>query len=187
MGFATANTRIFKFEERIFLESERFDRVGPSGRRGVISLRALDAAYMGNAGESWAKVARTLYADKWITREDRDRMVRLHCFGQLIANNDMHWGNLSFFLPEAPPFPLAPVYDMLPMYFRPSGTGEIVERPFEPKLPKPEDQAIWLEMYPHALNYWRRVQECLEISNDFKKIAKQVIIALQHIFNIVAG
>ncbi|WPJ97051.1 hypothetical protein SH580_04945 [Coraliomargarita algicola] len=34
----------------------------------------------------------------------------------------MHWGNLSFFLPEQSPYPLAPVNDMLPMRFRPSST-----------------------------------------------------------------
>ncbi len=183
-GFATAQTRIFHFEDRVFLESERFDRVGHSGRKGLVTLRALDAAYIGQAGDSWAEVARKLHAGKWITEEDRNRMVYLHCFGQLIANNDMHWGNLSFFLPEAAPFPLAPVYDMLPMYFRPSGTGEIIERSFEPKLPKPEDQAAWLEMHPCALMYWRRVQECPEISADFQKIAKQAITALQHIHKI---
>jgi hypothetical protein len=183
-GFATAQTRIFHFENRIFLESERFDRVGLSGRKGLVTLRALDAAYIGQAGDSWAEVARKLHAGKWITEEDRDRMVRLHCFGQLIANNDMHWGNLSFFLPEVSPFPLAPVYDMLPMYFRPSGTGEILERSFEPNLPKPEDQAAWLEMHPHALMYWHRVQECPEISTEFQKIAEQAITALQHIHQI---
>jgi hypothetical protein len=150
----------------------------------MVTLRALDAAYIGQAGDSWAEVARKLHAGKWITEEDRDRMVRLHCFGQLIANNDMHWGNLSFFLPETVPFPLAPVYDMLPMSFRPSGTGEIIERNFEPKLPKPEDQAAWLEMHPHALKYWHRVQECPEISTEFQKIAEQAITALQHIHQI---
>ncbi|MDQ8208272.1 HipA domain-containing protein [Coraliomargarita sp. SDUM461003] len=54
--------------------------------------------------------------------------------GELIANTDMHWGNLSFFLPEQSPYPLAPVYDMLPMRFRPSSTGEVIERTFEPTL-----------------------------------------------------
>ena len=38
---------------------------------------------------------------------------QVDAFGRLIANNDMHWGNLSFFLPKASPFPLAPIYDML--------------------------------------------------------------------------
>ena len=183
--FNTAHTRIFEVEERIFLESERFDRIGPSGRRGLVTLRALDAAYIGQAGNSWAEVARKLHAGKWITKKDRDQMVRLYCFGQLIANNDMHWVNLSFFLPKDPPFTLAPVYDMLPMYFRPSSMGEIIKRKFDPKLPRPEDQAIWLEMYPHALKYWQRVQEFPEISDEFKEIAQQVVTALRQTHKVV--
>ncbi|MFO8026081.1 MAG: type II toxin-antitoxin system HipA family toxin YjjJ [Opitutales bacterium] len=183
-AIATARTRIFQFEERVFLESERFDRVGATGRRGLISLRALDAAYIGQGGGSWADCARKLHAAKWITAEDRDRMVQLRCFGELIANADMHFGNLSFFLPNEAPYPLAPVYDMLPMHFRPSGTGEVVERSFEPKLPKPEDQAAWLEMHLLALNYWQQVQQCPDISTDFQKIAGQAITALQHIHKI---
>ena len=186
-GFATARTRILHIEDRIFLESERFDRVGPSGRRGLVSLRALDAAYVGQGGGSWANCARKLHAGKWITAEDRDRMVQLHCFGELIANTDMHFGNLSFFLSEEAPYPLAPVYDMLPMQFRPSGTGEIVQRHFKPALPKPEDHAIWLETYPHAIHYWRQVRQCPDISPDFQMIAEQAIKALQRIHKIATA
>ena len=99
----------------------------------------------------------------------------------------MHWGNLSFFLPEQGPYPLAPVYDMLPMRFRPSSTGEIIERTFEPKLPNPEDQAVWLEMMPHALTYWQRITEDDNISTDFQEIAELAISALQRIHKIATS
>lgn len=183
-AIASAQTRTFRFEERAFLESERFDRVGRTGRRGLITLRALDAAYIGQGSGSWADCARKLHAANWISPADLERITRIYCFGQLIANTDMHFGNLSFFLPDEASYPLAPVYDMLPMHFRPSGTGEVVERSFEPKLPKPEDQDAWLEMYPHAINYWQQVQQCPDISTDFQKIAGQAITALQHIHKI---
>lgn len=186
-GFTTAHTRIFAIEERIFLESERFDRVGHSGRRGLVSLRALDAANIGQGGGSWADCGRKLHAGKWITAEDRDRMMRLYCFGELIANTDMHFGNLSFFLADEAPYPLAPVYDMLPMQFRPSSTGEIVERRFQPTLPKPEDHTAWLEMHPHAIHYWQRVRECPDISPDFHRIAEQAIETLQRIHKITTS
>lgn len=186
-GFATAKTRIVHIEDRLFLESERFDRVGPTGRRGLVSLRALDAAHLGMGQGSWAKAARKLHADKWITAEDAERMIQLHCFGELIANTDMHWGNISFFLTEKSPYPLAPVYDMLPMRFRPSSTGEVVARAFKPTLPKPEDQAAWLEMHPHALIFWQRVTEHPEITPDFKQIARQAIISLEHIHKIATA
>lgn len=183
-GMATAQTRLFRIEDRLFLESERFDRVGTLGRKGLVSLRALDAAYIGMGNGSWANVARKLHADKWISETDRDRMIQLHCFGEMIANTDMHWGNLSFFLPEAPPFPLAPAYDMLPMFFRPSSTGEIIRRSFEPTLPKPEDQAVWLEMYPHALLYWQRIQQSSESTPEFRQIAQDAITSLKQIHKI---
>lgn len=183
-GFETAQTRTVHLEERVFLESQRFDRVGATGRCGLVSLRALDAAHLGMGQGSWAKAARKLRADKWITAEDSERMTRLHCFGELIANTDMHWGNVSFFLPEHSPYPLAPVYDMLPMRFRPSSTGEVSDRAFKPSLPKPEDQAAWLEMYPHAVHYWQRITGHPDISFPFKQIAEQAINALEHIHTI---
>jgi hypothetical protein len=186
-GFASAKTRIFYLDKRVFLESERFDRIGPTGRRGLVSLRALDAAHLGLGQGNWAKAARKLHTEKWISADDCERMIRLHCFGELIANTDMHWGNLSFFLPEERPYPLAPVYDMLPMRFRPSSTGEVIQREFKATLPKPEDQAAWLEMYPHAINYWQRITEDDNISTDFKTIASDAINALQNIHKIATS
>ncbi len=186
-GFAVARTRIFELQGRVFLESERFDRVGQFGRRGLVSLRALDAAHLGLGQGTWTKAARKLHADKWITEEDCERIVRLHCFGELIANTDMHWGNLSFFLPEQSPYPLAPIYDMLPMRFRPSGTGEVVKREFKPTLPKPEDQTAWLVMHPHALTFWQRIANHASISDNFKAIAETSVHSLEHIYQIATS
>ena len=166
VGFATAQTRTFYLDKRVFLESERFDRVGPTGRRGLVSLRALDAAHPGLGQGHWAKAARLLHAGKWFTVEDCGCMIRLHCFGELIANTDMHWGNLSYFLPEQSPYPLAPVHDM---------------------LPKREDQGAWLEMHPHALIFWQRITEHPEISFDFKGIANDAIQSLKRIHKIATS
>ena len=183
-GFETALTRTFHFEDRFFLESERFDRVGATGRRGLVSLRALDAAHIGLGSGNWAQAARKLEAEGWITNEDGERMSQLYCFGQLIANTDMHWENVSFLLPEHRPFPLAPVYDMLPMRFRPSSIGEVLEQDFKPSLPKPENQADWLAMYPLAVSYWQRIIDHPSISPSFKEIAKQAITAVEHVHSI---
>lgn len=186
-GFTTAKTRILKIDTRTYLESERFDRSGPFGRRGLVTLRSLDAAHLGLGSGTWADGARKLCEKQWITKEDADRIVQLHCFGELIANTDMHWGNLSFYFPQQSPYPLAPVYDMLPMRFRPSPIGEVTQDRFEPKLPKPEDQNAWLEMYPHAINYWQQLHNCPEISSDFKDIANDALNALQQIHEIASA
>jgi len=182
-----ARTRVFYLQGRVFLESERFDRVGASGRRGVISLRAMDAAHLGMGDGSWADCARMLHKTQWISAMDCERRTCLHCFGKLIANTDMHWGNLSFFLPTQSYFPLAPVYDMLPMHFRPSGTGEVIDRTFNTLPPKPEDTSAWLTMYPYAFAFWQSVIEHKDISRDFKAHAAEAIKALKRIHKIATS
>ena len=184
-NFGAAKTRVFELENRVFLESERFDRIGSCGRRGLVSLRSFDGAHLGLQGKGWDTCARKMHTDKWISPTDRDNMIALHCFGELIANTDMHFGNLSFFIPENQgSFTLAPVYDMLPMFFRPTESGEVIERIFEPELPKPENRPDWLRMYLHAIDYWQRITRETAISRDFKKIASKVIVSLQRIYSI---
>ena len=183
-GLATAPTRIFQLKDRTYLESERFDRIGTSGRRGIVSLRALDAAHIGLGSGSWVDCARKLLAKKWIQREDYDRIALLYCFGELIANTDMHWGNLSFHLPGHSPYPLAPVYDMLPMRFRPGPTGELTQDAFSPELPKPENQQAWLQIYPHALEYWQQVSRHPDISKNFQALANEATRSLEMVHAI---
>ncbi len=180
-GFVVARTRVLEYGGRAFLESTRFDRVNASGRRGVVSLRALDAAYIGQSSENWAVCARRLHAADLIDANDRDSIVRLHCFGELIGNSDMHFGNVSFFLPDERPLPLCPIYDMLPMRFRPTAAGEIRETKLAPNLPRPENETAWQEMWPAALDYWKRLARSREVSGDFRQIATGAIDALQRI------
>jgi hypothetical protein len=178
-GFTVAQTRMFELGGRVFLESTRFDRVNILGRRGVVSLRALDAAYIGQASDNWATSARRLGAVEWIDVQDRDTIVRLHCFGELIGNTDMHFGNVSFFLPDERPLPLCPVYDMLPMRFRPTGTGEVREVSLTPNLPRPENEFAWQEMWPVAQNYWKTLAQSEKVSVAFRGIAKEAVKVLE--------
>lgn len=183
-GFSIADTQVLESGGRTFLESTRFDRTPGGGRIGIVSLRALDAAFIGQGGGSWADVARSLHRDGFIDTEVRESMVRLFCFGELIGNTDMHFGNISFFLSDNFPLPLCPVYDMLPMRFRPTGTGEIRDEAFLPRLPRPENEDAWLRMWPIALDYWNRVFQSSEVSRDFKRIAKEAMGALQQLRTI---
>lgn len=178
-GLTTAQTRILELDDRIFLESERFDRIGATGRRGLVSLRALDAAFVGQGSGSWIKCASRLKTAKLITPEDADRASQLWCFGQLIANTDMHFGNLSFFLEEDFPASLAPCYDMLPMQFRPAPSGEVPQTQFKPKRPLPENESTWNQMRPLALEFWKMLATDSRISKEFQIIAKNSHQALQ--------
>jgi len=84
----------------------RFDRtVDVLGQRGFVSL----------------------LTQGWVDRDAQAAMGRLHVFGRLIGNSDMHQGNLSFRLVDRGPLPLAPAYDMLPMSLAPSRTGVLRE------------------------------------------------------------
>ena len=186
-GFSASKTRIFSSENRVFLESVRFDRIDLFGRKGLVSLRSLDAAFVGVGKGTWANCARRLSGQGLISDADKEQIIRLNCFGDQIGNTDMHFGNLSFFLDETFPLKLAPVYDMLPMRFRPSGSGEIIEQAFRPTLPKPEDQSVWEEMVPIAQTFWQHVADCVEISDEFRSIAENAISSLERIHQIATA
>ncbi|MEP6881161.1 MAG: HipA domain-containing protein, partial [Dokdonella sp.] len=99
-------------------------------------------------------------------------------FGLLIGNSDMHLGNAALHLADKRPLELAPVYDMLPMRFRPANSGEIVERRYEIALPAPEQKADWLEAAPMARQFWQRIVDEPRISRAIQAIAIDAITTL---------
>ena len=168
-GQPAASSEIVFAEDRCFLEIERFDRIGPKGRRGLISLEALDAEYVGGM-KSWTETAHTLLAQKRID-DNRYRKIRwLERFGQLIANSDRHHGNLSFFAEGGRILDLAPAYDMLPMMYSPRH-GDLVEDAFTPPMPSPADSDIWRDVWNAATAFWRAVAFHPEVSGGFRSIA----------------
>ena len=82
----------------------------------------------------------------------------------------MHAGNLSF-RPDATRWTLAPVYDMLPMMYAPLAGGEIPPRPFNPPVPLPAQQTVWLEACRAAIAFWRRAGGDERISPPFRAVA----------------
>lgn len=157
--------------ERLCLEVTRFDRIGAHGRIGVVSLRALAAEYDGRDG-AWPEVAMRLATEGLIDGGDAQSVRTLWWFGRLIANTDMHPGNLSFFLGTTRPLALAPIYDMLPMLYRPASNAEIVPRQFEPPLPLPGQRAAWETACVPALDCWERIASDARVSLAFRAIAR---------------
>jgi DNA-binding transcriptional ArsR family regulator len=121
-GIPAAQTRIIDHGTQRFLEVERFDRIGTLGRRALFSLAALDAEFIGSGTNNWSDITRRLAADGHILASAADDASLLWAFGTLIANTDMHNGNLSF-MGERRPYDLAPAYDMTPMAFAPKSGG----------------------------------------------------------------
>jgi hypothetical protein len=170
-GHASARTELVWSQERLCLESTRFDRIGAHGRRGFVTLAAWSDAHDGKR-DDWSAAAARMARDGWL-HADALHQVRLRWwFGRLIGNTDMHFGNLGFYLDDALPLQLAPSYDMLPMLYRPTSNGAIVPRSFEPPPPVPSTLPSWRQAAAWAEDYWQRVARHEAVSDDFRRLAE---------------
>jgi len=111
-GIPAAQTSLCRAGHYQFLVIRRFDCAG-SGRRGVISLKALNLEFVGSRDMRWPVIATQLVEQDIIVVSALHTIQLLFCFGRLIVNSDMHTGNLSFFDDGQTPFLLAPAYDQL--------------------------------------------------------------------------
>lgn len=182
-GGAAARSRIVEHAERTFLEVERFDRHGRFGRSRLISLATLDAALLGAGTSDWVVLAERLQALGLLDAAAVERVRQLWWFGRLIANTDMHTGNLSLV-----PFnglTLAPAYDMLPMLYAPLAGGELPTREFEPPLPLPPQRAAWLSACAAALVFWDRAAADTRIGASFRRICAADAKRLREVADIV--
>jgi hypothetical protein len=170
-GMPAAQSEIIDAGARVFLQSTRFDRTAQRGRNGFVSLAALDAAYYGFGRIDWWRIAPELERDGWLDADDARRLRVVGWYGALISNTDMHLGNAALQLQDMRPLPLLPVYDMLPMRFRPTAGGEIVDRRHEVPLPTPEQRDDWREAARMAQAFWQRVAGDARISPAFHAIA----------------
>jgi len=166
LGIDSARSTIRQYAGRTFLEVERFDRVGSHGRLPLCSLGALNGALLGISGASWPVVAEALHRHGWLPAEDVSRIRQLWWFGRLIANSDMHEGNLSF----RPGLALAPAYDMLPMAYAPVRGGELPGYRFDPPQPRPEDAEAWKAAAQAAIVFWQRCAADDRVCAAFREI-----------------
>ena len=98
-------------------------------------------------------------------------------FAKLIANSDMHEGNLAF----RANMELTPAYDMLPMFFAPAPGGEVPVREFKPLLPLPAEREPWQRESAAAIVYWRSCAQDNRISDGFRKICGECANVLQRL------
>jgi len=152
-GLPAVESRIVDIGPRRFLEVERFDRVGPLGRRAVHSLTSLDSEFVGDAISPWPVLAARLVTAGVITAEAAEVATILYAFGVLIGNTDMHNGNLSFISEQGRPYEIAPAYDMLPMAFRPGMGGNLPDSMTPANLQSCVLSAIWRQAMDLAEAY----------------------------------
>lgn len=167
---SASSTRVFSHDDRLWLESTRFDRVGLNGRRGMASLRSLAErfSYRG-AQHAWVGAVDHLQKKRVIDMDQYWAAKRLADVGHLIQNRDMHMGNLSFLLPskhEGPLLTLAPAYDMSPMRWAPSPRGVVPTIDENEGIVRVDDreavaiaEEIWATTALHPLisNQWRKL------------------------------
>ena len=173
-GILAPRSEWFDLDGSRYLELDRFDRVGRLGRRGVISLFAVNGHYLEPAFDAWSEAGRRILEEPSLVMaaEHAARMVWLDTFGDLTGNTDRHFGNFSFFAEEARRLTLVPtpVYDMLPMVFAPADAA-VVERPFAPRPPTASNLELWPEVANHAQRYWSRLCDKDGLSADFRHLA----------------
>jgi hypothetical protein len=171
-GIPAAKTHLVEAGGRRFLESFRFDRVGSHGRRSLVSLSALDAAFFGKADTPWTAAADRLRKTGWMSSEDAGKLSLLWWFGTLIGNTDMHYGNVSLYLTKNRPLGLAPAYDMLPMLYRPGIEGGLPEQALSPKPPPPESVSTWSSASNLAISFWSSLSQSSTATAAFRRIAR---------------
>lgn len=177
-GLLCARSRIICSAGRTFLESDRFDRCGAAGRRAVVSLEALDAAYLGVNGLPWNRAAVALRDSGWLSAADAEHLTLLWWFGVLTGNTDMHYGNIAFYLDPNPPLRLAPLYDMVPMFYRPGLEGKLPSDLLKLALPPPEELPSWRVAADSARKYWEQLAHDQDVSSGFRDIAAKNRVAL---------
>ncbi|GAA4033362.1 hypothetical protein GCM10022212_35650 [Actimicrobium antarcticum] len=171
-GIASAKSEILISQHRVFLESTRFDRMGSHGRLPLLSLAGL-AGETGALDKSWTYVANLLFNRRQLTSSDFSTIRLLDLYGALIGNTDRHQGNLSLSWGIGEPFRLLPCYDMLPMLYRPTTQGEVVER----RLSLAAMDKLDLQQLPRAAmlatQFWEAVLADERVSDDFKVVVRK--------------
>nr|BCG50879.1 hypothetical protein [Enterobacter cloacae] len=160
-------TEAFDFAGQRFLEIPRFDRIGQLGRKGLFSLRALEAEFVGRAREAWPVLVNELVKQGCVHPDAATGTARLWAFGMLIGNTDMHHGNLSFISAHGRPYHLAPAYDILPMGFAPKSGGEIVNTLRPATLLDAIGGETWREALELAERFYALARDCDRFSASF--------------------
>lgn len=171
-GRPAARSTLIQGGRRLFLEVERFDRVGAQGRLGLISLGSVDDQFVGQR-KDWSSAARALVSLRRLSRQDAEHIAWLQAFGSCIANSDMHFGNLSLFHSGERSFSLAPAYDMLPMRYAPTADGDVRAPEWRPPAPPPLALSQWASARSAAARFWQRVADEASISVVLRQLASQ--------------
>lgn len=173
-GISAATTSMMESPQRAYLISERFDRIGSKGRQHVVSIGEVCDGLIGGPLLDWTEAADSLAALGRLSEPDRQRVHELYEFGRLIGNTDMHSDNLSLYVDRDAVakglMSLAPVYDMLPMIWKPNPLhGEADYAPFQP-----DDRVLSSPMLRVAKQFWERLGRLPGVSPALQLVAVEM-------------
>lgn len=163
-GMPAAQTSIIESDSHYFLESERFDRVGPRGRVAVLSL----AAVQDDPADPWARAAVLLRDAGRLSSDDARRLQWLDAFGALIANTDRHPYNVIFFT-DAATLRLAPAFDQVSMCYAPTADGQLPSRAFASPHATADTLEVWDDARAAARECWQRASEDARVSDEVRR------------------
>jgi hypothetical protein len=156
VGIPASRTQLLAGGGHVFLEVQRFDRIGLNGRIGMLSAGAIDDEFFGMR-DSWSEFAARCEQERYLTAEDARNIDVMAAFSELIGNNDRHFENLSLLIREDGEYQgVAPAYDILPMRYASLGGGVDPDlTPVEPKVgtigAQPE---VWARAAAAAERFW---------------------------------
>lgn len=173
-GVCAVHSRMFRFGGRIFLEIDRFDRVGADGRRSVTSLAALGLPQSGRS-QGWAVAAAQLAGAGVLPRNDARQIRLVEAFSELIGNTDRAPEDLTLFHRADGRFALAPAYDLSPSLFTTADTDVRFVAP-TPSAPTAD---VWLQAVRLAEGYWERLAAEPQFSTGFREQCGAALAALR--------
>lgn len=178
VGIPAAPAQLLAAGDYVFLEVARFDRVGLTGRIGMLSAGSIDDEFFGMR-DSWSQFAARCDHAKYLSPGDARHIDTMAAFGELIGNTDRHFENISLLIDEDGEYQgLAPAYDILPMRYASIGGGMDPDlTPIEPRIgtigPNPE---VWAQAVKAAERFWLSAQtETLNapLSQEIRQLAAQ--------------
>ena len=177
-GVPAAQTQLLAAGDYVFLEVQRFDRTGRSGRVGMLSAGAVDDEFFG-LRDTWSQFAARCEAAGYLSCTDARRVDTVAAFSELIGNTDRHFENISLLIDEAGEYAgIAPAYDILPMRYASIGGGVDPDlTPVEPRVgsigARPE---VWARAKEAAERFWAAVRDeplAVPVSTRMKRLAAE--------------
>ena len=178
VGVPAAQTQLLAAGDYVFLEVVRFDRVGLTGRIGMLSAGAVDDEFFGMR-DSWPEFAARCEQAKYLPPGDARHIDTMAAFSELIGNTDRHFENISLLIDENGEYKgIAPAYDILPMRYASIGGGiDPALTPIEPKIGTiGTRQEVWERAAQAAQRFWLSAQTetlAAPLSQKIRRVSAQ--------------